>query len=460
MNAFPSIALVSALVAVPAFAAPTNSPAWPAAPLSLSDALDTALVRNPAIFKGRQDLEEAYGVSLQLRSAILPKLTGTGNYGGLDRGKIEQASFGPGGSQKVSFRTDESWSADLTISQTIIDGGKMRSSLRSAKLTKDAALRNYEALVSDTLLSVRTAYDDVLLDAELITTQEASVKLLERELSDTERRYEAGTVPQFNVLRASVELANAKPKLIRARNDYRIAKNNLATLLGWDIPSGAGEDIPLEVSGKLEPVSDELDLSRAIAKGFQQRPELAALRTNERLREEDIIQAKSDYYPKLSGQAGYGWASRVFGPDGGSPSLADEVHGWSVGLVANWSIWDFGLTQGKVKAAKAVREKARIDVDDLYRKVEQEIRTAHSNRIQARETLESQGKVIEQGQEALRLAVARSEAGTGTQLDVLSAQTALTDARTTYVQALHDLVVAQQRLERAMGEGLAVHGGK
>jgi len=76
--------------------------------------------------------------------------------------------------------------------------------------------------------------------------------------------------------------------------------------------------------------------------------------------------------------------------------------------------------------------------------------------IQARETLESQGKVIEQGQEALRLAVARSEAGTGTQLDVLSAQTALTDARTTYVQAEHDLVVAQQRLARAMGEGIMV----
>ena len=446
-----------AVLAGTSAAAVTNAPTWPTAPLTLRDALDTALTQNPAIRKGRQDIEEAYGISLQLKSAVLPKLSGTGNYGALDRGKIEKITVGGGNS--FSFRTDESWSADLTISQTLIDGGRMRSSLRAAKLTKEAALRNFESLVSDTLLNVRIAVDDVLLDAELIITQEASVHLLEKELTDTQRRYDAGTVPQFNVLRASVELANAKPRLIKARNDYRIAKNNLATLLGYDIPSGMGEDIPLQIAGKLEPSTNDVELATSIARAYQQRPELAAARTNERLRHEDIVQARSDYYPKLSGQAGYGWANRVYGPSGGSPNLEDEVHGWSVGLVANWSIWDFGLTQGKVKAAKASEERARIDVEDLYRKVEQEVRTAHSTLIQARETLESQGKVIEQGQEALRLAVARSEAGTGTQLDVLSAQTALTDARTTYVQAEHDLVVAQQRLERAMGEGITVRKG-
>lgn len=447
-----SVGLLSALI--PSVLASGPRASWPTNALTLPETLEIAVQQNPSILKGRQDIEEAYGVALQLRSAALPKLAGSGNYGGLDRGKIERVNVGAGNS--FAFRTDESWSADITISQTLVDGGKMRSSLRSAKLTKEVALRNFEALVSDTLLSVRIAFDDILLDAELIVTQEASVNLLEKELTDTQRRYDAGTVPQFNVLRASVELANAKPRLIKARNDYRIAKNNLATLLGWDIPSGAGEDIPLQISGKLNPSTNDVALSVSIAKAYQQRPELASARNNERLRHEDIVQARSDYYPRLSGQADYGWASRVYGPNGGPPNLSDEVHGWSVGLVANWSIWDFGLTKGKVNAAKAGEERARIEANDLYRKVEQEVRTAHSGLVQARETLESQEKVIEQGQEALRLAVARSEAGSGTLLDVLSAQTALTDARTTYVQAQHDLVVAQQRLARAMGDGITV----
>ena len=85
--------------------------------------------------------------------------------------------------------------------------------------------------------------------------------------------------------------------------------------------------------------------------------------------------------------------------------------------------------------------------------IENEVRTAYSNFIEAQQVLESQLKVIEQAEEAVRLAMARNDAGSGTQLDVLSAQTALTDSRTTQAVALRDYAVALARLERAIGEG-------
>ena len=68
--------------------------------------------------------------------------------------------------------------------------------------------------------------------------------------------------------------------------------------------------------------------------------------------------------------------------------------------------------------------------------------------------LESQKKVIEAGEEAVRLATARNEAGTGTQLDLLGAQTALTEARTTQIQAMHDYAAARARLRRAVGANI------
>ena len=74
---------------------------------------------------------------------------------------------------------------------------------------------------------MRVAYYDVLLAAQQITVHEASVKLLQKELEDQQRRFDAGTVPKFNVLRADVAVANERPLLIQARNNYRIAKNNL-----------------------------------------------------------------------------------------------------------------------------------------------------------------------------------------------------------------------------------------
>ena len=66
----------------------------------------------------------------------------------------------------------------------------------------------------------------------------------------------------------------------------------------------------------------------------------------------------------------------------------------------------------------------------------------------------SQTRVIEQAEEAVRLVTARADAGSSTQLEVLSAQTALKLSRTQYSQALRDYTVARAKLERAMGEGV------
>ena len=106
--------------------------------------------------------------------------------------------------------------------------------------------------------------------------------------------------------------------------------------------------------------------------------------------------------------------------------------------------------------AQAHYERAQLDIDDSGRQIELEARTAYSNFIEAHEVLETQKMVQEQAQEALRLAEARLAAGTGTQLDVLDAQTALTQARTTQAQSLHDYAVARARLQRALGEDMEI----
>ncbi len=448
LQATPNPAPAEAAPAPSASPAKASQPAWPSTPLTRDQCLDLALTWNASLLKGRQDIQESHGIALQQGSVRLPRLGATGAYNRIDEGKIEKVAFAPG-TAPVSFANDENWNATITASQPIFAGGKLRSAARSSKLTKEAALANYQTLVASTLLDVRVAYDDVLLATEQIAVQEASIKLLEQELADTRRRYDAGTVPRFNVLRAEVELANSKPRLIRVRNALRIGRNNLAVLLGFNVPRNANQDIPLETSDKLAAVPSDIGLQDALAKAIAQRPELVALRTAEKLRGEEVLQAQADYYPQLSAIAGYGWQARNFNRD-----LSSPLDGWNVGAQLSWNFWDAGLTKGKVDAAKARRTKAHIDIDDIARRIELEVRTAHSNLNEAREVLDSQSKVIEQAEEALRLSVARSDAGSGTQLDVLSAQTALTEARNTYSVALRDFSVARARLDRAMGEGV------
>ena len=422
----------------------TNLPSWLTRPLSLADAVDIAMRQNANILRGKSDIESAYGVVVQTRAIVFPKVRSSGNFTANSSGLRDDFPFSPG----VEL-PNENWQVDLRLIQSVYEGGRMKTALKEAQLTREQALAQYQAVVADTILDVQLAYYDSLLATELIAVQEASVKLLTKELSDTSNRFEAGTVPRFNVLRAEVELANARPRLIRARNLSRIAKNNLANVLGYDVPKDIWEDIPLQLSGKLEAEPMKVDLPAAIGQALAQRPELVVLYKGEALRNAQITDAKAGYKPSVQVFGGYQVRNSAFFDD-----LSRELHGWNTGIQFSWDLFDGLLTKGRIQQAEALHQRARVDVGDNTRRIEQEVRTAYSIFIEATEVLESQKKVHEQAEEALRLASARYEAGAGTQLDVLSAQTALTDARSTQVQALREYAAARGRLERAIGQNV------
>jgi len=415
-------------------------------PLSRHDAVEIAMAHNSTILRGRADLRATYGIEMQLRSAVMPRVAITGFYKATQSSLVNEPF--PGQTVNTFPLPDQNWQTDGQIQQPLYNG-RITSSLRSAKLTREQAVLTFHATVEDALLATRIAYDDVLLAQQQIVVQEASIKLLVNQLEDMQRRYQAGTVPQFNVLRAQVELANSRPRLITARNQLPISKNNLVNLLGYTLPRSVLDDIPLQMADKLEAPPLSVDLASALGRALDQRSEIAALRKTERLRHEDIITARAGYRPSLQAFGGYQFRSPSFTED-----LTHELNGWEAGVNLAWSPWDGGLTRGKIVEAEARHERAVVDVQDEQRQIELEVRTSYSQFVQAQEVLESQKKVQEEAEEALRLADARMHAGTGTQLDVLNAQTSLTDARTTQIQALHDYSVARSRLKRAIGEDL------
>jgi len=423
-------------------------PGWITRPLPLTDCLNVALQQNGTILKAKSDLEAQQGVVVQTRAVALPQLQATGQYKDTDRDAIENF---PGSQPPQPLQQNQNWNAGVQIVQSIYEGGKLITAFQAASATKKQALAQYQTAVADTMLVVRLAYYDVLLAAQEITVNEASVVLLQKELEDQQRRYDAGTVPHFNVLRAEVALANERPALIQARNNYRISKNNLCNLLGYNLPRDIWEDIPLNLTDTLDATPYQVDLPMAIQQALGRRTELVALRQTAELQRLNVVNAKAGYKPTVQVFAGYNWYNAQFTEP---VELNHDINGWNVGGQLSWNIFDGMLTRGKVTQAKALYEKSKTDVDDKGRQIELEVRTAYSDFIEAREVLDSQQKVQEQADEALREARARAEAGTSTQLDVLDAETSLTQARTTQIQALHDYAVARARLERAIGEDM------
>ena len=427
----------------------TNSTAQFSQPLSVLQCLNFALQQNATILKGKNDLEASYGIVMQTRAVALPRVQATGKY---TDNEVSTLQSPPGFGYP---QPNQNWNAGVQIVQSIYDGGKMTAAVRAARLTKEQAIAQFQTIRDDTLLAVRVAYYNVLLAAQQITVHEASVKLLQNELQDQQRRFNAGTVPHFNVLRAEVAVANESPLLIQARNNYRIAKNNLSNLLGFNLPRDIWEDVPLQLSDTLDAVPYQVKLPDAIQQALGSRTELIALRKAEQLQQLNIVNAKSGYKPTVQVFAGYNWFNSSFSTDVGT-----HLDGWNAGAQLQWNLFDGLLTRGKVIQANALREKSANDLADQSRQIELQVRTAYSDFIEAKELLDSQKTVQAEAEEALREAKARAEAGTGTQLDVLDAETSLTQARTTNVQALHDYAVARAKLERAIGGDMAQTAAK
>jgi outer membrane protein len=159
---------------------------------------------------------------------------------------------------------------------------------------------------------------------------------------------------------------------------------------------------------------------------------------------EQTTVAAAGFQPTISANAGLQQANALR-----TSHLDDTRQGWFFGFTGSWNIFDGGNTYGNLKAARASLEEARVTYDDSVRQVELDVATAVDNLRQSQETIVASEKGVEVSQESLRLSNERLAAGTGTQLDVLNAQTQLTTARSNLVQAQFNYVSAVAQFQFA-----------
>jgi len=408
--------------------------------LTLQAAVSLALRQNPDILKAIHEIERTRGQVIEVRAEALPTLQAAANYTQYDPRLIGTGGVSTSSSTVSSGAGDKSWRVTLQVQQTIYSGGKVRAAMKIAELTDETSHLMLRETVATVLANVRTQFFTALLNRELVTVSEESIVLLADQLKDQQNRFEAGTVPRFNVLQAEVELANARPDLIRAKNNFHISRLQLGKTLGLDT-----DDEP-NVVGVLRIPPHELNLSRALAAGRKNRPILKAQRNTVASGEQQITVARSGYKPSLTTDVGYEFVNARSGTN-----LAKVDNGWYLGVNGTWNIFDGFQTKGKVEQAVASLSSAKVSLADSVQQVELEVQKAYAQARVSRQVIESQSKVVEQAEEALRLAKERLNAGAGTQLDVLNARVALTKARTTQKQALSDYNVALAEYDRATG---------
>ena len=437
-----SLALMAAPLAVVA-QSPAGAPVAPATPvpdvpeqLDLRTAITYAIDNNFAIRQARERIREQEGLIVEVRARALPNVSAIGDYTHND----EELS-------RAVPPTDRDWTIAIQARQALYAGGSVKAALDSQKVLREAALLELRFVINNALLEVRTRFYNVLLAREQIQVQEQNTKLLQEQLTNARNRFEADSVSNFEVLRAEVELANAQPQLIRARNSFRTSTDQLRQSLGYINTSPENTRRTPEFVGTLGFTPTSYDLQTSLDTARANRPELLRAAKFVQAQERNIDIARAGYRPAVDLVGSYGLYK-----DPASKRFNDSNKGWTVGVQSTWAIFDGRATSGRVAQARSQFRQSELSLSEQILAVEVEVRSALSSLQEAAELAEAAVKVVGQAEESVRLANARYGAGSATQLDVLQAQVALTAARDNQLQANYSYNVALANVRRSLGE--------
>jgi len=416
--------------------------------LDLKTTLDYAMEHNFDIRRAVERIEEQEGLIVEVKAQALPNVSLNANYDRLDEGLTDSVGgfFTP---------ATDNWGIFFNVRQALYKGGGVKAAVRAQDLLRESARLFLETTIRDAVLEVKTRYFAVLLARDQIEVEEQNVALLEETLEDARNRLKAGTVSDFEVLRSEVLVANAQPALISRRSGLQVAIDQLRESMGYQNyrrDSYNLEKTPI-FEDKLEYQPVAYDLEESLEVALSHRAEFKRLDLIAQARDAGVEVASADYRPSFDLVGSYGKRRSSF-----SDSFGDGPEGWTIGVEAQWDIFDGARRKGRIRQARSQLEQARIDHDALRLRIEVEVRQAMSELLEAQQLVSATMKSVEQAEESLRLADSRYEAGAINQLDVLETRVALTQARTNRLEANYRHMIAVESLERARGDGMIAVG--
>lgn len=412
--------------------------------LTLDKSLELALSRNPYHLATEERVDAAYSKVREAASGFLPSLDAQGLHT-LDEKlfELEFPSFIPGEPPqkvKVDFTRDYQFSMSLTL--PLFTGGRLIAGFKQAKYNLDSSKEAVRQSENTTVFSTKGAFYGYLLAKEFVSVTEDAVRVADENLENVKNMYEVGMASKMDLLRSEVRVTNMQPLLIEAKNNLRIAELNLKTLLGLDLSQ------PVEIMGALKYEPYEPALEECVNKAMISRPEVKQLDFQRKMAEETLNMSRAGYFPTLAVNGTYNfWADKfTFHKDTWSSFYA-------VNLVLTLPIFNGFRTSAQVGQAKALIREIELNQKALRDAVEFEVRQAVLKLEEARESLLSLKKNIEQAKESLRITQLNFAEGMATTLDVISAEAASSQAQVNYSQALFNYVMAKADLDRAMGVG-------
>ncbi|MDD4622855.1 MAG: TolC family protein [Kiritimatiellae bacterium] len=389
----------------------------PAENLTLDEAVRVALLYNKSLQAKIQEREIARGQLLSAHRLALPRLDAAAS---------------------TAHGTRDEDSTRLVLRQPLFRGGGATAGLRAAKLYAFWSDEGVRLTVQSVIRQVTFDYYSALLADNLCQVNRDAVISAEAHLNDVRVKRVNGVASKYDELRAQVDVANFRAELIRQENNLVLAKTGLLRTLG------TATDAPIRLADRLRHETVAVTLEQAVETAYANRPDLYMAELNIRMQREKIKALRGAYLPEVD-----------LALQAASDRDRDGEDRWSgsqrAAIELNWAIFDGMGREGEIIAAKALLKQREIELKGVEEDVFLDVRQALLNLANAEEYVESQRLNLQHAEEGLRLAMTGYREGVNTEVEVVDARSALTEARGNYYRALYDHSVARLSLAHATG---------
>ena len=340
--------------------------------------------------------------------------------------------------------TRNTTAAAIMLTQPLYMGGKIVAYNNSTRYAEQIVKAQSDQKMQDLVVQVETAYWQIV---SLESKRELAMgykKLIDTLDYNVEQLIEGGLATKADGLSVKVKKNEADVTLIQIDNGLALSRMLLCQLCGIDVNT---EVHPTDDVMTMPLGSTALPAADCVGTAMESRPELRALSLLTKVNNEKVKVVRSDFLPKVALNAGYLWSN---------PSVYNSFERkfkgmWSVGVMVNVPLINWGEGCYKVRAAKTEARISELQFADVREKIELQTTQCSQKLLEATNREETAQRSMAEAEENLRFANLGLSEGVIPVSNVLAAQTAWLSARSTVIAARIDRCLAELNLKRAMG---------
>lgn len=392
--------------------------------ITLKDALALAEKNDPQLLAANTDVELARQDLRQARTAVYPTVSARSEYLGTEgNGKIPTSRFVTNDGVHV-YRE---WAV---VHQDFSPGTFTRVGVQRASAAEALARAKVEVARRGLAPTVTKAYYALLAAQRKYAAAQQALDQAQHALTISQDLERGGEVAHSDVVRSQLQVNTQQQALNEAQLGMESTRLDLAVLLFRDFNESFSIVDDLDLAPALPPMTDVETMAG------RENPVLGAAIQAVRAASLDVTLAHQAYLPTISVDAIYGIEANAIllnSVDRAYRELGPvPTPGYYIDAALNIPLWDWGVRRSKVRQAEFKREEAQTELSAAQRTLMKNLHGYYEEAQTARRQMDLLRAALDLASENMRLNTLRYQAGEATILELVDAETALSQARSTY----------------------------